>query len=211
MSRYKYYGYARDGHGHVINNATVYVYLGGSNTAASVYSNNSGGTAVNYVKSGNNGLFEFYVDDSVYSSNQTFKITITKEGFTSSTIDNISIFPGSLTSLISRPTYSDDYPRLVCNNGFVTELAPANGSIRIYADHCVVSAYSGTPPYTYYMRKAYGDYGSGSTTASNVYLSYDNPAPGIETFYVKITDAANRSAVCQLYLTIQDNQGFGNV
>ena len=87
MARYIKQGTIRDGLGNVISGATVYVYLGGTTTAASVYTAVSGGTAVNSVETDTDGSFSFYVDTSDYDRDQSFKLVISKPGYTSQTWD----------------------------------------------------------------------------------------------------------------------------
>ena len=91
MARYIKQGTIRDGLGNVISEATVYVYLGGTTTAASVYVAVSGGTAVNSVETDTDGKFLFYVDTGDYDRDQSFKIVISKTGYTSQTWDYIYI------------------------------------------------------------------------------------------------------------------------
>jgi hypothetical protein len=93
MARYLYTGIARDGAGNIVASATVSVYLSGTTTAASVYTASTGGTAVNSVSAGTDGIFTFYVDDTDYTAgSQLFKIIIAKTGYTSKTYDAISIY-----------------------------------------------------------------------------------------------------------------------
>lgn len=87
MARYIKQGTIRDGLGNVISGATVYVYLGGTTTAASVYAAVSGGTAVNSVETDTDGSFSFYVDTDDYDRDQSFKLVISKTGYTSQTWD----------------------------------------------------------------------------------------------------------------------------
>lgn len=92
--RYSYFGTTKDGNGKVICGATITVYLAGTSTLASVYTASSGGTAVNSVTSGADtsstpGYFIFWIDRTLYTATQLFKIVISKSGFTSQTYDNI--------------------------------------------------------------------------------------------------------------------------
>lgn len=93
MARYKHQGVWTDGNGRRINSATVSVYLAGTTTAASVYAASSGGAAVNSVTTDSTGLYEFWIDDTDYTQEQLFKVTLTKSGFQSKSIDDIIIFP----------------------------------------------------------------------------------------------------------------------
>ena len=101
MARYIYQGTFKDQNGKVVGAATtsnstdgvVYVYLAGSTTAASVYAASSGGSAVNSVETDDYGHFYFWVDDSDYTPDQLFKITLTHADFESKSYDNIKILP----------------------------------------------------------------------------------------------------------------------
>lgn len=99
MARYLYTGTFRDGAGNIVASGTAAVYLAGTTTAASVYTTAVIVTAVNSVTSGTDGVFSFYVDDGDYSSDQQFKIILTKTGYTSKTYDYIRIFPYTLIKL----------------------------------------------------------------------------------------------------------------
>lgn len=108
MARYIYSGTTRDGAGKIIASATVAVYLAGTTTAASVYEAYSGGTAVNSVTSGTDGVFTFYVDDTTYTAgSQKFKIIMSKSGYTSQTYDYISIYDIASSAItLTTPTLS---------------------------------------------------------------------------------------------------------
>jgi hypothetical protein len=90
--RYNFKSVARDGAGNIVPSATVSVYLAGTTTVASVYAAYTGGTAVNSVTSGTDGVYEFYVDDTDYAVGQRFKIYISKTGYSSITHDYVTIF-----------------------------------------------------------------------------------------------------------------------
>jgi len=89
--RHIYRGTARDGAGNVIPGATVPVYLAGTNTLATVYETETGTTGVNFVTTGADGSFSFYVDRFDYDIEQQFKVIITKAGYTSKTYDYVDI------------------------------------------------------------------------------------------------------------------------
>jgi len=91
MARYIYQGTTEDQNGVIIPSATVFVFEAGGSTPANIYTASSGGAAVNSVTSDSNGFFSFYVDDTDYSSNQLFKITISKTGFSEQDQDDIDI------------------------------------------------------------------------------------------------------------------------
>jgi hypothetical protein len=95
----------RDGHGHVILDGTVSVYLAGTTTAADVYEASTGGTAVNSVTSSStDGTFAFYVDLDAYDAGQLFKVTLSKAGYSTSTYDDIAVitpvFTGGLAGKV---------------------------------------------------------------------------------------------------------------
>lgn len=89
--RHSYKGTARDGNGHIISGATIPVYLAGSNTAATIYSTETGTVSTSYVTSGTDGSFLFYIDRFDYDMEQQFKILITKAGYTSATYDYVDL------------------------------------------------------------------------------------------------------------------------
>lgn len=89
--RDKYFKVVRNSVGNILPSATVTVYLAGSTTLASVYASVTSATAVNSVTSDTNGVAEFYVDRFDYDSDQTFKLVITKTGYTTATYDNVVV------------------------------------------------------------------------------------------------------------------------
>lgn len=99
MARKIYRGYARDGNGTILSSATIYVYLTGTTTAASIYTASSGGTAVNSVTSDSTGLYKFYTDYSDYTAGTQFRLVISKTGYDSVTYDEVECLP---------PTFSTD-------------------------------------------------------------------------------------------------------
>ena len=105
--RYKYQGVAKDGNGRVIQSATVSVYKAGGTTVASVYTAESGGSAVNFVTSDTSGYFYFWVDETDYLNTQRFKIVISKTSFMSKTYDNIDIF--AVSAAVSDVVYGSSW------------------------------------------------------------------------------------------------------
>ena len=96
MARFILEGTWRDGKGNPIKSGTVYVYLAGTTTAASVYAASTGGSAVNSVTTdATTGGFSFYVDNGDYANTQKFKITFSKTNFQTKSYDDIKIFPAS--------------------------------------------------------------------------------------------------------------------
>lgn len=94
-----YKGTFKDGNGKIVTSGTASVYLGGTTTAASIYTSLTGITAVNSVTSSStDGTFEFYVDRFDYDSEQLFKIILSKSGFTSQTFDYVHIDSVVLTT-----------------------------------------------------------------------------------------------------------------
>jgi hypothetical protein len=99
MARHKYQGTFKDGNGMVVGTATtanatvgtISVYLAGGTTAADVYAAETGGSAVNSVSTDEDGFFEFWVDDTEYTENQRFKITLTHADFEDKTYDDLDI------------------------------------------------------------------------------------------------------------------------
>ena len=61
--RYSQHGTYKDGNGKVVTSGTISVFLADGTTAASIYTAESGGSAVNSVTSDStNGTFVFFVD-----------------------------------------------------------------------------------------------------------------------------------------------------
>lgn len=95
MARFKLWGFAHDGMGKRINEATVTVYLSGSTTLATIYAASSGGSAVSgsAVETSTTGYWECFIDEDDYTIDQLFKAIITKTNFLSVTLDNLVVFP----------------------------------------------------------------------------------------------------------------------
>ena len=91
--RYKYQGTFTDQAGNIIASGTISTFLAGTATVADVYTASAGGTAVNSVTSDSSGLFTFWVDTGDHNSDQLFKITLVKSGYSSQSYDNIVILP----------------------------------------------------------------------------------------------------------------------
>ena len=89
--RHRYSASFRDSHGHYIASGTVAVYLAGTSSAANIYTDVDSATHVHSVTTDSTGRYTFYVDRFDYNSDQTFKIVCSKTGYTSLTIDNITI------------------------------------------------------------------------------------------------------------------------
>jgi len=94
--RAHYFNTVTDQAGNAQANATVTVYLAGTDTLATIYDSESGGSAIatSQVTTDASGYFEFWVDTDDYDElTQEFKIVIEKSGLTTQTIDYINIFP----------------------------------------------------------------------------------------------------------------------
>src|SRR5574343_423855 len=87
--RLKYTGIARSTGGAVLGSATVTIYLAGTTTAANVYEASTGGDSVTSVTSDSNGRWTFYADTTDYAFTQEYKVVVTKDGYSTITIDNI--------------------------------------------------------------------------------------------------------------------------
>jgi hypothetical protein len=87
--RLKYTGIARSTGGAVLGSATVTIYLAGTTTAANVYEASSGGDSVTSVTSDSNGRWTFYADVADYAFTQEYKVVVTKDGYSTITLDNI--------------------------------------------------------------------------------------------------------------------------
>jgi hypothetical protein len=84
-------GVARDGGGIIVKSATISVFEAGSTTAANVYTSLTETTPVNSVTASAAGVFEFWVSRFDYDQSQTFKLVISKSGYTSVTWDNVEV------------------------------------------------------------------------------------------------------------------------
>src|SRR5574343_148330 len=87
--RLKYTGIARSTGGAVLASATVAVYLAGTTTPANVYEASTGGASVTSVTSDSNGRWTFYADVADYAFTQEYKVVVTKDGYSTITLDNI--------------------------------------------------------------------------------------------------------------------------
>jgi len=107
--RAHYFNTITDQAGNAQANATITVYLAGTDTLATIYDSESGGSAVatSQVTTNSSGYFEFWVDTDDYDElTQEFKIVIEKSGLTTQTIDYINIFPiASHTHTHLKPSY----------------------------------------------------------------------------------------------------------
>lgn len=122
--RYQYQGTTKDKQGKVIQNAVISVFLAGTSTPVSIYTTWDGATAVNNVTSDIQGKFIFFVDAFDYGSDQTYKIVISKSGFSSFTQDNIKIedvvlgtYTISVDKTINYPVYFPKGVIISVNNG----------------------------------------------------------------------------------------------
>jgi hypothetical protein len=87
--RLKYTGIARSTGGAVLGSATVTIYLAGTTTPANVYEASTGGASVTSVTSDSNGRWTFYADTTDYAFTQEYKVVVTKDGYSTITLDNI--------------------------------------------------------------------------------------------------------------------------
>jgi hypothetical protein len=96
MARYAYTNTTVDQNGKIFGGATVTAYLAGTTTLASIYAASAGGVAVHSVTSSIvDGSFSFYVDTGDYGLSQEFKTVISKQNYTTRTIDSIVISPSA--------------------------------------------------------------------------------------------------------------------
>lgn len=89
--RCKFEGVYRDGAGNVVKSGTATIYLAGTTTPANVYKTATSTTAVNSLTTSSVGKYTFYVDRFEYDAEQTFKIVLSKTGYTSATYDNVAV------------------------------------------------------------------------------------------------------------------------
>jgi hypothetical protein len=109
MARYIYQNVVQDGSGNFIPTATVTMQLAGLATLATIYTAVSGGTADAdsvVLTSSDDGTYLFYVDDTDYGLTQRFKITMTKDGYSSESWDYIQIFPYASAILTTENTFT---------------------------------------------------------------------------------------------------------
>jgi len=144
--RLKYTGIARSTGGAVLGSATVTIYLAGTTTPANVYEASTGGDSVTSVTSDSNGRWTFYADVADYAFTQEYKVVVTKDGYSTITLDNIfnlSLPTDAAGSLINdgagayswgTPTLASTATALASNpsdcaaNQFATTIA-ANGNL----------------------------------------------------------------------------------
>jgi len=103
--RFKHRDYVRDQLGNAVASASIYVYLAGTETAATIYDANSAGSTLAtapQLSSDSSGMFEFWVDDGDYDQDQKFKLVISKTGFVTVTDDYIDIFPNLSNYIMSK-------------------------------------------------------------------------------------------------------------
>lgn len=96
--RFHYVNETRDQFGNAVASASVYIYLAGTETDATIYDSNSAGSSISsspQVTTGSDGSFEFWVDDGDYDHDQKFKVSIQKTGHTTKEIDFIDLFPNT--------------------------------------------------------------------------------------------------------------------
>ena len=93
MSRYSYHGFVQDGNGAVVTSATITVYEAGTSTKATIYAAVSGGSAISgsAVTSDASGYYQFFVDDTDYSTIDKFDIEVAKAGYNIANIEDITI------------------------------------------------------------------------------------------------------------------------
>jgi hypothetical protein len=85
MARYHFWGRAVDTFGNIKPSTGITVYLAGTTTAATVYANQSGGTAITtapQATTDTKGRFDFWLDDSVYVVTQLFDIVVSDLTYT---------------------------------------------------------------------------------------------------------------------------------
>jgi len=91
--RYHFLGRARDSYGNILSGIDVSIYLAGTTTAFSVWSAQTGGTSISTVPqrdTNSSGQFDFYVDDSEYSTDTLADIVVGE-----TTYSNMIVFPGT--------------------------------------------------------------------------------------------------------------------
>lgn len=133
MPRFNYQSHFVDGNGSIVTGGNATIYLTGTTTVATIYENESGGSAVangQLTTDSGDGSFSFFVDTADYDLTQEFRIVLSKSGYSSQTYDNIKIYPYDVDAV--------DYTSL---KGFA---APTDGTMK-----------------TVYYRSSVGDGGGG--------------------------------------------------
>jgi len=88
--RFRYYMVVQDLAGNVVDGASVYVYLAGTSTPATVYQTRTSSQGINtlpQVSSLQDGSVVFWVDSNDYSYGQLFDIVVQKDSFSFSLND----------------------------------------------------------------------------------------------------------------------------
>jgi hypothetical protein len=100
FTRHIYQGVFQYSTGRVVPGGTVTVYLAETETLATIYEQETGGSAVegSQVTSDNNGHYYFFVDEGDYTSSQRFKVVLSKTGYVSQAYDYLEIIPSGTYS-----------------------------------------------------------------------------------------------------------------
>lgn len=127
-------GAFKDQNGCGVASGTVTVYLAGTTTLAIIYSAISGGSAVSgsALTTDSKGYWYCYVDETDYGSSQRFKVSLSKQGYATTSYDYIRVYttPPALTAAeiaaISSPSagdwaYDSTNNKLVFYNGSAWE------------------------------------------------------------------------------------------
>lgn len=96
MSRYAYQSHFVDGNGAIVNGGKITVYLTGTDTLATIYEQEIGGTAATgsfVTSSASDGSFKFFIDTGDYYSDQEFRLVLSITNFSTKTYDDVKIFP----------------------------------------------------------------------------------------------------------------------
>jgi len=106
MSDYwQHWGVVRDGRGNSLNGMSILVSLTGTTTAATIYDEDYDAIASSTVTSDSKGYFEFWVSDGDYARENLFRLTISGDGFETSTFDAVKIF--GVSPAINPALYGD--------------------------------------------------------------------------------------------------------
>lgn len=99
MARFPFKYKVVDQLGHIITGASVVVTLTGTSTAATIYVSEAGAViSNNTVTSDTSGDIEFWIDDGDYADPQRFRLSMSKTGFVTKTIDDVDIIRGNVTT-----------------------------------------------------------------------------------------------------------------
>ena len=100
MARYNFIGRARDPYGNVVSGVSVYVYLTGTTSPATIFLtkvDNNPISVAPQIASDVSGYFQFYVDNTIHSYDQLFDLVVSGKTYSSIDIFRSGTPAGGLT------------------------------------------------------------------------------------------------------------------